>query len=559
MIGARGGEFWEELSDRLAKLMLERNTLAPEQSVYAHQKRKVEGKPLWQVLVDNGLAREHDVCSAFASLQGNEFVDASGIGTPSRDVLEMFNKEQCLKAEFLPMRREGDRLVVLLADARPSDVANIVLRRCGLRCSFLQGEFSRVRTLIRHSYFFAINPIEDLIEQEIRRLTADKEGLQSPDVFVDHLLHMAVQERATDIHFSPGVSSIHILMRVDGVLQPMYALAPDLARIVSYVKLVAQMDISEKRRPQDGSFRARVLDVPYAIRLSTVITDHGERLVMRLLPESHDLKGLIELGFYPKDAALVTQAMSKPSGLVVITGPTGSGKSSTLHAGLRMQRLIERNVLTVEDPIEYRVPGAAQTEVNRKAGYDFKVALRHFLRHDPDVMLVGEMRDSETVLAALDASATGHLVLSTLHVTTVFGVLPRLMLLGALPQVIASNLLLVINQRLVRRNCSSCSQPVAYTQAECRWLGKPIGAMGMRGVGCPKCRNTGYHGRVPVYEMLSVDAQLGDLIAADAPRSVIREAATQAGFVDIEVCAKQRVIDGLTTSEEVERAVGVGP
>ncbi|WP_304306210.1 GspE/PulE family protein [Pseudacidovorax intermedius] len=393
----------------------------------------------------------------------------------------------------------------------------------------------------------------------IRNLLADQEGNRSPAAFVQHLLHLAVQERATDIHIAPAAASIHVLLRVDGVLHPAFALPQELTRIGSYIKLIAEIDISEKRKPQDGSFRTRILDVPYSIRLSTIITDLGERMVMRLLPESHDLKGLREMGYYEEDALLLEEGLGKPAGLVVITGPTGSGKSSTLHAALRMQNLIERNVLTVEDPVEYRVPGAGQTEVNRKAGYEFQSALRHFLRHDPDVILVGEMRDSETVVAALDAATTGHLVLSTLHVTSVFGAVPRLALLGGQAPIVAENLLLVVNQRLVRRNCTACAELVELSERECRWLGRPAGARGMRGKGCPRCRGTGFHGRVPVYEILSINHELADLIAGDARRAELRKAAERNGFRDIEACAKRRVGDGITTSEEIMRSLGVGP
>ncbi|WP_234192666.1 GspE/PulE family protein [Pseudacidovorax sp. NFM-22] len=549
----------ERLSALMARQLQERHLLSPAEASYAQQKQRVEAKPLWRVLVDSGLVRERMVCMLLSELFGIEFVDLDQVERPGAETLALFNGELCQKGEFLPLRRESDHLVVLLGDANPTEVGQLVLRRCGLRSRFVLGEFSRVRTLIRHSFFFAQNTVPDLVNAEIRNLLADQEGNRSPAAFVQHLLHLAVQERATDIHIAPAAASIHVLLRVDGVLHPAFALPQELTRIGSYIKLIAEIDISEKRKPQDGSFRTRILDVPYSIRLSTIITDLGERMVMRLLPESHDLKGLREMGYYEEDALLLEEGLGKPAGLVVITGPTGSGKSSTLHAALRMQNLIERNVLTVEDPVEYRVPGAGQTEVNRKAGYEFQSALRHFLRHDPDVILVGEMRDSETVVAALDAATTGHLVLSTLHVTSVFGAVPRLALLGGQAPIVAENLLLVVNQRLVRRNCTACAEPVELSERECRWLGRPAGARGMRGRGCPRCRGTGFHGRVPVYEILSINHELADLIAGDARRAELRKAAERNGFRDIEACAKRRVGDGITTSEEIMRSLGVGP
>lgn len=549
----------ERLSALMARQLQERDILSRAEADYALQKQRVEAKPLWRVLVDTGLVRERVVCELLSELFDIDFVDLDRVERPGEELLALFNRELCQKGEFLPLRRESDHLVVVLGDANPIEVGQLVLRRCGLRSRFVLGEFSRVRTLIRHSFFFAQNPVSDLINAEIRNLMADQDGTRSPAAFVQHLLHLAVQERATDIHIAPTASSIHVLLRVDGVLHPAFALPLELTRIGSYIKLIAEIDISEKRKPQDGSFRTRILDVPYSVRLSTIVTDVGERMVMRLLPESHDLKGLREMGYYEEDALLLEEGLGRPAGLVVITGPTGSGKSSTLHAALRMQNLIERNVLTVEDPVEYRVPGAGQTEVNRKAGYDFQSALRHFLRHDPDVILVGEMRDSETVVAALDAATTGHLVLSTLHVTSVFGAVPRLALLGGQAPIVAENLLLVVNQRLVRRNCSACAEPEELSERECRWLGKPAGFKGLRGRGCPRCRGTGFHGRVPVYEILSINDELADLIASDARRAELRKAAERNGFRDIEFCAKRRVVDGMTTSDEIVRSLGVGP
>ncbi len=339
----------------------------------------------------------------------------------------------------------------------------------------------------------------------------------------------------------------------------MIALPRSLSRLVGYIKLRSEMDISEQRRPQDGSFRVVVFEVPITIRVSTIVTEYGERMVMRLLPEAHDIQDLASLGYFEEDVAAIARVMENPVGMVLITGPTGSGKSSTLHAGLRMQHLIERNVLTVEDPLEYRVPAAGQTEVNRRAGYDFSTALRHFLRHDPDVILVGEMRDAETAQAAFEAAATGHLVLSTLHVTTVFGVVPRLRPLGLSPQVIAENLKLVINQRLVRKLCTACAQEHVFTDSECAWLGAPRGARGYTSVGCPRCRGTGFHGRLPLYELLRVDDAMANVIAADGSREAIRSLAASQGFKPMSAVSRRRVLLGQTTTTEIFRVTGEGP
>lgn len=544
---------------KLGVLLNEQGLLDPIQLHYARQKNLVEQTSFGRLLIRHGLANESDIVRTHAEMQGIDFAPVETLPIPDPRILAMFNRELCQMRQFLPLRRNEDMLEVLLGDADQAAVAQLVLQRSGLRCHFIQGEYGKVARLIRQTYYFAQNPIETLLEKEIRRLAVDNDHAYSPEKLLDYLLHLAVRERTTDIHIAPSEHSLHVLFRVDGVLRPMWAMPNSLARLLGYIKLSAEMDISEQRRPQDGSFRATVLDSPLTVRVSTLITDSGERMVMRLLPEQSDLAGLEEMGFFPEDVSLLERLFAKPAGLILITGPTGSGKSSSLHAALRMQSLIERNVLTVEDPIEYRVPGAGQTEVNRRAGYEFGSALRHFLRHDPDVILLGEMRDAETAQAAVEAAATGHLVLSTLHVTTVFGVVPRLRPLGLEAQVIADNLLAVVNQRLVRQVCPFCGKESAFTESECQWLDVPLGTSGRRGSGCDRCRGRGYYGRLPVYDIMIVDEQLANGIADDINREGLRNLAMSAGFRSIESVARRRILSGQTTTEEILRVVGIGP
>ncbi|KDD45001.1 type II/IV secretion system protein [Bordetella bronchiseptica MBORD901] len=556
---APAAETGQPASTTLGGLMVERGLLTPVQLLYAEQKHTVEPLPLSRLLIQNGLAEERVVVATLAELQGIEFVAGDVLPEADPQVLAMFNRELCLTHNFLPLRRQDGELQVLLGEAVPARVAALVLQRTSLRCRFMQAEFSLVTRLIRHSYYFAQNPLESLLAREVRRLSDDPDHAFSPDKVLDYLLHLAVRERTTDIHITAEASSLHVLFRVDGVLRPMMALPPSLQRLLGYIKLTAEMDISDQRRPQDGSFRAHILDAALTIRVSTIVTEHGERMVMRLLPEHNNLSGLADLGFFAEDVERLERLFAKPNGLVLITGPTGSGKSSSLHAALRMQSLIERNVLTVEDPLEYRVPGAGQTEVNRRAGYDFTTALRHFLRHDPDVILLGEMRDAETAQAAVEAAATGHLVLSTLHVTSVFGVVPRLQPLGLDSQSIAENLLVVVNQRLVRQNCPFCAAEVTFTAAERAWLGVDEHATGRRGAGCGRCRQTGYLGRLPAYEILEIDETLANAIADTAGREAIRSLAHARGFRGMAELARERVRRGQTTAEEVLRVVGDGP
>lgn len=526
---------------------------------YVLQKEKVEKVPMGKLLVELGFASANDVAHHLANQRGLKFVSSSEMPEPDPVVAAVFNRALCLTYGFLPVREFNGQLEVILGEAQPDAVRELVQRRVGKSCYFVQGEFDSVAQAIHQHYYFAENPPDRLIESEVRKLEADVDRAYSPARLLEHMLHLAVRERATDIHLAPSLRSRSVLMRVDGVLHPMFALSPALDRLLIFVKLQAEMDASEQRLPQDGSFTAVVMENNYTIRVSTLISEFGERMVLRLLPERSSLDKLADLGFLEEDVAMMAKAFSRPHGLILITGPTGSGKSTTLHAALRMQPLIERNVLTVEDPVEYRVPVACQTEVNRRAGYEFANAMRHFLRHDPDIILVGEIRDAETARAALDASSTGHLVLSTLHVGSIFGVMPRLKLLGSDAETLAENLVAVVNQRLVRRICPHCSRPRLATDEERRWLGRnePDASVHVfHGVGCHHCRETGYLGRLPVYEMLIVNRDLADAIASDATRSEIRQRALGAGMRPILTLARNRVLAGETTMEEIVRAVG---
>ncbi|GAA6121397.1 GspE/PulE family protein [Acidovorax sp. FG27] len=522
---------------------------------YALRKQKIENVPLGRLLMELGFASGKDVARYLSVQRGIPFVNVSDLPPPDPDVAAAFNRNVCLNHAFLPLRRDGDVVEVVLGDAVPASVSELVERRIGMRARFVQGEFDKVARATQQHYYFAENPADKLIASEVRRLEADVDRAYSPARLLDYVLHLGVRERATDIHIAPTARSSAVLMRIDGVMRPMFALSRALDRLVSFVKLQAQMDASEQRLPQDGSFTATVLESAYTVRVSTLISEQGERMVMRLLPERGELDKLEDLGFLPEDVQRMTRVFARPHGLILITGPTGSGKSTTLHAALRMQPVVERNVVTVEDPVEYRVPVACQTEVNRRAGYDFATAMRHFLRHDPDIILVGEIRDGETARAALDASSTGHLVLSTLHVGGIFGVVPRLKLLGVDADSIAENLVAVINQRLVRRICPDCRTERDATEAEQHWLGQPVARV-FHGAGCKHCRNTGFLGRLPVYEMLIVQRELADAIAADAPRGVLREIAERGGLRPIIELARHRVLAGETTVEEIERAVG---
>ena len=386
-------------------------------------------------------------------------------------------------------------------------------------------------------------------------LQSDSGKTVSPDKFINYLLLLALKRRATDIHIRPMAQGIGVAFRVDGVLNNEFFLPRELVRIITAIKLTASMDISEQRLPQDGRWTASLLEQSYDIRASSVVTPYGENLVLRLLSQDKRAFSLDNLGFLPQDLRTLHQTFQEPHGLVLLTGPTGSGKTTTLVAGLISLDLLGKNVLTIENPIEYQVPLARQTEVNQLAGYDFSNAMRFFLRHDPDVIFIGEMRDEQTAQTAVTASTTGHLVLSTLHTNSAFGAIPRLRNLGLDTLTLAESLLCIVSQRLVRTICPHCRIEYEAASEELDYLGLQSVRLS-KGAGCAACNYTGYLGRTLIYEVLSLDNQLREMLERDARVSDMQEAAVAKGFTSIFDTGVRKVCEHSTTVEELRRVLG---
>ncbi len=519
------------------------------------QKQLVTGEKLGELFLRMGVVSEYDIARLLAEQRSIPLSDVDNEPAPDAGILNMFNQEFCLHRAFLPLRREGEDLVVVVGNADYDQVEQAINQRTGLRCRILQGEFSKVLRAVRHYYYFAKYPVQELCLKETKRLEKDADQVLTPDALLDHLFHLAVKQRATDIHIQPEPKSFHISFRIDGVLRPVFAISRKLKRLIASLKMQAGMDISDNLRPQDGSFSVTILDLPFDIRMSTVVTEYGENIVLRLLPSGMQVKGLNQLGFFDKDLASIDELFANPYGILLMTGPTGAGKSTTLHAGLRVAGMDGKNILTVEDPIEYKLPIVCQTQVNRKAGYLFNTAITHFLRHDPDVMLLGEIRDAETAKAAITAAETGHLVLSTLHVNTALGVISRLQALNIPAQMIADSLIGVINQRLVRKICSVCRESYEPDEKELRYLQGMSDEL-YRGRGCKHCMGTGYFGRMPIYEVLTVDFQLTEMIAANLSRVEIGRMIAESDFVPIEQMGLQLVVKGDTSLAELKRHLG---
>jgi general secretion pathway protein E len=372
---------------------------------------------------------------------------------------------------------------------------------------------------------------------------------------INAILTQAVKENASDIHIEPFENRLVVRFRIDGVLrevvQSRRAVAP---LVVSRIKVMSRLDIAEKRVPQDGRISLKVAGRAVDVRVSTIPSGHGERVVMRLLDKQAGRLDLSSLGMDPKTEAMMDRLIHRPHGIILVTGPTGSGKTTTLYAGLERINQTSRNIMTVEDPIEYYIDGIGQTQVNTKVGMTFARGLRAILRQDPDVVMVGEIRDLETAEIAVQASLTGHLVLSTLHTNTAVGAVARLRDMGVEPFLLASSLLGVVAQRLVRTLCRECRMPAPPNESEARVLGPAADANARiyHAVGCPACNATGYRGRSGIYELIPVDEHLQAMIhQGESEQALEKYARTlSSGIRDDGI---RKVLDGTTTLEEVVR------
>jgi type II secretory ATPase GspE/PulE/Tfp pilus assembly ATPase PilB-like protein len=543
----------------LGQALLQAGLLNRSQLLYAQRRHEVSGGSFAGQLVRLGLVGDDAMGEAVAHSRGLSFQNSLPDGQPTPEALALCRREVCQSLNFLPLIVEGGQLVVWLGEGNPEKVDDWVRRRMGLRLVCLQGPFSGVAQAIDKSYAPLRDNALESFDRERRRLEQDTQGSLGTEPMMQALITLAGRERATDIHIIPDAQSLLLAFRIDGVLSPVAAMSRSLARLVSAIKVASGMDIADNLRPQDGRFSFESAGFLLDIRVSTAVTPHGESVVMRLLSKGNFISGLEDLGFYPEHVPLLHHFFTQPYGIALMTGPTGSGKTTTLYAGLKPHGMSGKSILTVEDPVEYDLPSACQTQVNRKAGYTFDTAIRHFLRHDPDIMLIGEIRDSETAEAAMRASETGHLVLSTLHVNNVFSVPARLQSLGVSPLSISESLIGVVTQRLIRKLCVHCrlvddspasERPVALRD---RLGASPV----YRAVGCAHCRDTGYFGRVPAYEILLVDAAVSQWIASGSGRHALKGVLTPENHVAmLDICAR-RLRDGDTSLDEFHRVFGV--
>ncbi|HIE08995.1 MAG TPA: type II/IV secretion system protein, partial [Armatimonadetes bacterium] len=500
--------------------------------------------------------------------------------------------------ECVPVRKEGNKLVVAMSDPTNILALDDLRMATGLEIQPALASASQIRAIITgerkeggpeegpgpsidQSIEEAINTIRTSGRVAVREAMEEEGALafragQEVDVsakekelaeeapiirIVNVLLQQAIKERATDIHIEPQRRNVRIRYRIDGVLHeimnlPRYVHAP----LISRLKIMGDMNIAEKRLPQDGRILIRFRGKEYDIRVSTIPTTFGEKAVLRILDKEAMMMGLENLGFLPDTLSQVEKLISQPQGMILSTGPTGSGKTTTQYSILTRLNTVDKNILTIEEPVEYQLPGINQVSVNRKAGLTFALALRHFLRQDPDVIMVGEIRDLETAEAAIQAALTGHLVLSTLHTNDAPSAITRLIDMGVEPFLIAATVTGVLAQRLARRICTHCKEPYDPPDEVLIEFGlDPKEAREKytfyRGKGCEHCRHTGYKGRIGLFELMVMNEELADLTLRRAPLSEIRAAARAAGMRTLKDDGLEKVKLGITTFEEVARVV----
>ncbi len=544
---------------------------------HALQMQSEDRCTLGRALARLGLADESAVASTLATGLSLQYVE-DDTRIPDQDVLALLPEEFCRRHWVVPLGLEGNRLQVAMVDPANYSTLQDLEFRTGKHVTPVVVTQTWFERIISRAYPEAAPTTSyDLLRRvdpggEVEPLKVNEYDLVDPAALtkdtllppivrlVNTILSDAAESGASDVHVEPGETSVQVRQRVDGLLREALTIPRHLQdQTISRIKIISGMDIAERRKPQDGRCRLRFQGRRIDLRVSTLPTQFGEKVVIRLLNSDRAVMSLEEIGLTAEALRLFRSFLSKPQGMILVTGPTGSGKTSTLYSALNSIKSSSTNIITLEDPIEFQVPGVNQTQVNPRAGVTFASGLRSILRQDPNVILVGEIRDQETASIALEAAQTGHLLLSTLHTNDAPGTITRLFDLGIPPFLVASSLVGVLAQRLVRRSCAECSTLRPPSDEALETLGGrvslPADARFVAGTGCDGCGQSGFRGRIAVHELLQVNAEVRELIAAGAAEHAIRRAARAAGMRSLIEDGVEKAARGLTTLEELLRVV----
>jgi type IV pilus assembly protein PilB len=564
-----------ENKTQLGQLLLAHGIVTPEQieKALAEQKEKGHRKLLGELLVEMNYCTENQIASALAEAYGVPYAQVSPKICDAK-TLEILPREFLEEHIILPLFKVYDVLTVAVSEPTNVFLMDEIERMSGCKVQIVCATTKDIKATLQ-TYLPAANVfvIDDIIDDEglndftlIQNITEDISNLedvagQSPVVkLVNYLLYNAVRENASDIHIEPDDKKLRVRYRVDGRLyermNPPYQMH---SAIVSRIKIMAELDIAQRRLPQDGGIHVLMEGRPIDLRVSVMPANFGEKVVIRIIDPQKVLFNLESLGFTYENLQRFRELIQSPNGIVLVTGPTGSGKNTTLYAALAELNSEEVNICAVEDPVECNMAGINQFQVNENAGFQFSTALRSLLRQDPDIIMVGEIRDEATANIAVQAALTGHLVLSTLHTNDALGAVTRLLDLNVAPYLVSASLIAALAQRLVRKICPACKteyKPSGSIKKVVEKLGGEIQKF-YRGVGCKKCRNTGYVGRIAIHELFVPNEKIIDMINERANLKKLRDKALQSGMVPLQLDGLEKVKAGIVPIEEVLRTVQI--
>ncbi|HEY7728627.1 MAG TPA: ATPase, T2SS/T4P/T4SS family [Candidatus Eisenbacteria bacterium] len=545
----------------LGQSLLEQGRLTAEELARALDEQRRSGSALRDVLLRLELVDEEAILAYYEEQLGTPRVDLTTY-VLEPDVVHLIPERVARQFKLVPLFKIGSAVTIAMVD--PLDIVALdeVKLATGCEVDVVVATEAQILEVVERHFPLGGGGLDQLIREHaprggiegVARLEEDGPVIR----FVNALIQQAVREGASDLHIEPDESNLRIRLRVDGVLREASVQSKSIhPAVVARIKVMASLDIAERRLPQDGRARLEVLGKTYDLRISTIPTIHGENVVLRILDKGSALLNIAELGLHPGPLAVLTRLIQRPNGILLVTGPTGSGKTTTLYACVNQVDSVHRNIVTLEEPVEYHLPSIRQTQVDPDVGLTFARGLRALLRQDPDVIMVGEIRDGETAEIAVRSALTGHLVLSTLHTNDAAGALPRLLDMKIEPFLLSSAMAGVVAQRLVRRACEKCRRPVTPPAETLAELGLPAGTKGfVEAPGCLACGQSGYRGRIGIFEVLELNDEIQALVSQRAPAEEIFRAARRAGMRSLREDAVRKAADGVTTLEEVFRATG---
>lgn len=553
-------------SQTLKDILISEDLCTREQIKDCEEECERNGKSLKDVLVNYQMLTEDQILQAIANNLGTDYVDLSTIDDPSKSVIDMITGDNARMMGVAPLAYDGMTLVVAVRNPLNYLIVDELRFVIGKDVSIVVASESQIDKFLEKHYPFDLDSVHDMLaemdfkdRESLLMGDGDAEAVanEAPIVkFVDFVLYQAIKDKASDIHFEPFEHEFKIRYRIDGALYEMTPPPKSLSvPVISRIKIMSHLNISERRKPQDGRIQLKIGGKPIDLRVSTLPTQYGESVVLRVLDRSVVNLDLDVLGINENVLAKIRDIIAMPNGIFIITGPTGSGKTTTLYSALKEINKVEDKILTAEDPVEYDLEGIIQLPINDAIGMTFGRALRAFLRQDPDIIMLGETRDLESAQMAVQASLTGHLVFTTLHTNDAAGAITRLIDMGVEPFLITSSLIGILSQRLVRRICTGCRTSFTPTDDDLKLMNLERSEIGENkfyyGKGCSLCKNTGYRGRKAITELLVMNQKLNELVLKNSPTVVIRDKARELGMETMREDGVRAILNGETTMEEI--------